>query len=145
MKMVNLIKLDSVLLHFISLDTQMDLQCIPIAKLKSVIPAKPHASQIVQQERDEVNHVTVTQVSTLMQSHSRSWLKILQALARKIVELESAKTAVSCLVWNVFGAEFSADFTGSLANSINWFKNHGHFKMTYSSFSSLLFGQYCYK
>ena len=60
MKMVNLIKLDSVLLHFISLDNQMDLQCIPIAKLKSVIPAKPHASQIVQQERDEVNHVTVT-------------------------------------------------------------------------------------
>ena len=60
MKMVNPIKLDSVLLHFISLDTQMDLQCTPTVKFKSVIPVKQHASQIVHQERDEVNHTTVT-------------------------------------------------------------------------------------
>ena len=62
--MVNPIKLDSVLLHSILLVIQMGHQCTLIVKFKSVIRQRQHANQIANQEKDEVNHVTMMKVIT---------------------------------------------------------------------------------
>jgi len=63
-RMVNPIKLDSVLLHSILLVIQMGHQCTLIVKFKSVIRQRQHANQIANQEKDEVNHVTMMKVIT---------------------------------------------------------------------------------
>ena len=62
--MVNPIKHDSVLLHSILLVIQMGHQCTLIVKFESVIRQRQRANQIANQEKDEVNHMTMMKVIT---------------------------------------------------------------------------------
>ena len=100
--MENLIKRDSVLLHLNSLVKRVQLY-FHIVGLASAILLLKIANQTVLQESVDLNPMILK--TTIKWFHFQSNWKTVQVLARKIVELEFARTAALCHDWKEYVAE----------------------------------------